>query len=677
MQERPDFFKKWLIGLDNEKFYYVARNFLPQTTTPFNQENVSEELISFFLNEDKANALLSTIDSIDSLLLGIFQITEGASTNQVLQLIKPFEKSIASENNEFVYYSYFDNNMNIEEFSYVSLIEHISNLAKRLIILSVNDKFILNPIFEDKLINKASLLPIFSSHDSYNEEITTNVINSEFLRGYLSIVKLNSKLTDYQKRNMVAPLFPSYKTEELVKATQQIDNLLDELEIFKPFDTIEYEILQRLIDLTSFDLAVLFFSQSLTSLFDNYQKIFIFAKSTLNFLNEVKTFDEKALTFLLQTQAIRYEIENIDGFIEKLIELNIIIKTETAFQINRFEKTHQEPQPLIFDTDLSVRYLGERGKNDILWRFASLNSLDIQTSYKLTKEDFRDALDSSMSKNEIYDYIKQHCSNIENCTAFNYLDLIERQYSQLSVYDGIVIQADKRISRIIELHPEMGEYILKKLADGVYLMSREKEAQWTTILEKAGLIIPRRKGDLIQSETFFTNSQWRLSNNYHLKEDQLAIINTLESIHKDLSLEDKTILFNEVSEKTFNSRILRGKIELMNLKKNEKQDLLNRLRCSMIVDESQLAPLILDIDISASGFEFRRKVNVCKMASKDENTVLKVTYSTHELLLLVEKVKSESNNEYFVIAKKLPTLETVTLPISKIFNAKIMNYVIN
>ncbi|MDC7242707.1 MAG: hypothetical protein PQJ44_01715, partial [Sphaerochaetaceae bacterium] len=76
-------------------------------------------------------------------------------------------------------------------------------------------------------------------------------------------------------------------------------------------------------------------------------------------------------------------------------------------------------------------------------------------------------------------------------------------------------------------------------------------------------------------------------------------------------------------------------------------------------------------------FEFRRKVNVCKMATKDENTVLKVTYSTHELLLLVEKVKSESNNEYFVIAKKLPTLETVSLPISKIFNAKIMNYVIN
>jgi hypothetical protein len=677
MNENPDFFKKWLIGLDNEKFYYIARNFLPETSTPFNQENISEDLTSFFLNEEKANSLLSTIDNLDSLLLGIFQITNGASTNQILQLIKPFEKSVESENNEFVYYSYFDNNQKLEEFSYVSLIEHISNLAKRLIILSVNDKFILNPIFGDRLIEKASLSPIFDTHDSYNSELNTNVIDGEFLRGYLSIVKLNSKLTDYQKRNMVAPLFPSFQVEELLKVTELVDNLLEELEIFKPFDTIEYEILQRLIDLSSFDLAVLFLSQAIAPLFENYKKIFIFTKSTISFLSEIKTFDEKALTFLLETQAIKSEIESTDSIIEKMLDLNIIVKTETAYQINHFEKEIQPPHPLIFDTDLSVRYLGNRGKNDILWRFASLNSLDIQTSYKLTKEDFRDALDSSMDKETIYDYIREHCENSANCTAYNYLDLIEKQYSQLSVYDGIVIQADQRISRIIDLHPEMAEHIIKKLADGVYLMSREKETQWTTILEKAGLIIPRRKGDLIQSETFFTNAQWRLSNNYHLKEDQVSILDELELIAGELSQSEKNIIKNDVCEKSFNSKFLRAKIELMNLKKAEKQDLLNRLRASMIVDESQIVPHVLDIDISASGFEFRRKVNVCKMATKDENTVLKVTYSTHELLLLVEKVKSESNNEYFVVAKKLPTLETVTLPISKIFNAKIMNYVIN
>ena len=188
MKEHPDFFKQWLIALENEKFYYVARNFLPETTTPFNQIKVSEQLTSFFLNEEKASALLSTIDSIDSLLLGIFQITEGASTNQVLSLLKPFEKKVLSEDKEFAYYSYFDNNKNLKEFSYVSLIEHISNLAKRLIILSVEDKFILNPIFGEELIKKASLRPVFESHDIYNEELNKNIVDGEVLRGYLSIV---------------------------------------------------------------------------------------------------------------------------------------------------------------------------------------------------------------------------------------------------------------------------------------------------------------------------------------------------------------------------------------------------------------------------------------------------------------------------------------------------------
>ncbi len=370
-------------------------------------------------------------------------------------------------------------------------------------------------------------------------------------------------------------------------------------------------------------------------------------------------------------------METNENLIDKLIDLNIIIKTEDAYQINNFENYYAEPQPLIFDTDLTVKYVGERGANDILWRFASLCSYDIQTTYKLSKEDFRDALDSSMSKDEVINYIVNNCSNFENCSALNYFDLIEKQYSQLSVYDGIVLQTDKRVSIIIDNHPELKEYILKKLADGVYLMSRENESVWTSQLEKAGLIIPRRKGDLIQSETFFTNEQWRISNNYHLKEDQLKIFNTLNKLNSNICSYEEQITYSPISQKEFNSRKLRGKIELMEINKPEKQDLISRLRCSMIVDESQLVPLVLDTDISASGFEFRRKVNVCKMASKEENSVLKVTYSTHELLLLVDKVKSENNNEYYVCGKKLPTLENITLPISKIFNAKIMNYVIN
>jgi hypothetical protein len=677
MREHPEFFKNWLMGLDNDKFFYQARNFLPETTTPFNQETVSENMISFFLNREKEAALLSTIDNVDSLLLGIFQITEGATTNQILQLIKPFEKSIESEDKEFVYYSYFDNNKHLEEFSYVSLIEHISNLAKRLIILELDNKFVLNPIFGDKLIAKASLAPIFENHSHLSSDLSTNVIDGEFLRGYLSIVKLNPKLTDYQKRNIIAPLFPSYKCEELIQTTEQIDNLLNELEIFKPFDTIEYEILQMLIDLSSFDLAVLFFAQSIAPLFDNYKTVFVFAKKVLNYLNEIKSFDEKSLVFLLETQSIRFSLEKTDSVVANLLKLNIIIKTATAYKINDFKKPYPTPNNLIFDTDLSVKYLGSRGRNDILWRFASLCSMDIQTSYKLSKEDFRDALDSSMKKQTIYDYIKENCGDIDNFTTFNYLDLIEKQYSQLSVFDGIIIQADQRISRIIDSHPEIKEHIIKKLASGVYLMSREKESQWTNILEKAGLIIPRRKGDLIQSETFYTNEQWRLSNNFHLKNDQLSIVQALESIEKELNEDEYAILKNIVSDKIFNLKPLRTKIELMDLKKSERQDLISRLRSSMIVDESQLVASVLDIDISASGFEFRRKVNVCKMAGKEENTVLKVTYLTHELLLLVEKVKNEANNEYFVVAKKLPTLERVSLPISKIFNAKIMNYIIN
>ncbi len=93
MDKETIFFKNWLENLDNERFYYFSRNFLPNITTPYIQGDVSEKLVSFFLNEEKETAMLSTIDEIDSLLLGILHLTKGATTSDILKLLKPFGKA--------------------------------------------------------------------------------------------------------------------------------------------------------------------------------------------------------------------------------------------------------------------------------------------------------------------------------------------------------------------------------------------------------------------------------------------------------------------------------------------------------------------------------------------------------------------------------------------------------
>lgn len=677
MDRETIYFKNWLDGLENERFYYFVRNFLPEVSTPFIQSDVSEQLISFFLNEEKAQTMLSTIDEIDSILLGIINLTKQASTSDILKLLKPFGKTTPTEDKKFKFHSYFEKNDFIDEFNYVKIIDHISSLVKRLIILSENGKFILNPIFKDKLVSKCSLLPFCKTKEEESiENIKSDYITTEFLRGYLSIIKNDHNLSLNQKKNILTPLFPSYTQTEIIEVTDEIDKLLLNLNIFKPFDFIEYQLLQKLIDLSDFALNTLLIANNIGDVFDAKSNYIDFAKDLLTIIIKLKQFSSTTLNFFIEALAMKYNIKEVKHFNNNLMKLMVIEKVGTQYISKNIALGKEESQILVFDTDLSVRYLGKRGKEDFLWRFAQLSSLDTQTTYKLTKEDFRDAMDSKLSPQKIYDYIKQNSFTRENCPALKHLELIERQYTQVAIYDGIIIQGNERVSKIISSHPDLESHIIKQLSENIFLMRRDSEQKWTSIIENTGLLVPRRKGDLIQSDTFFTNEQWRTSKGYHLIEEQKSLLNLVEHCCSDNFL--STVSLTDLpTKKDFISKQLKIAIELLDCRKDEKDDLKARLADCLIIDKSQLSsPKVLDTHIQASGFEFRRKVNVFKMATKESNTILKIGYQSHEFLIIVDKVKSAGSNEYYISAKSLPNLEEVEIPVSKIFYVKITNYII-
>jgi hypothetical protein len=676
MNKETIFFKKWLESLDNEKFYYFARNFLPQVTTPYNQIEVSEQLISFFLNDENANTMLSTIDEIDSLLIALFQITGGACSSDILKLLRPFENATKTADDNFIFYSYFDNNQCIEEFDYVEIIDHISSLVKRMIILTQDGKFILNPVFGENLLAKASLKPFIEIGRKDKEYIKNkNYISTDLIRGYFSILKINKALTVNQKKNILPPLFPTYTEIEILEITSIIDSLLFDLNIFTPFDCIEYDLLQALIDLSDFELSVLLIANKLGPVFDLDKKYFIFASELLKYSLTIRCFTKTSLILLCESLSIKFDVPFKDDFLSLLIELRIFNATSTGFYISDIKEEKDDSQTLVFDTDLSVRYLGGRSKGDILWRFTELSSLDTQTIYQLTKEDFRDALDSNINKETVYNYVIKNSFAGINCPALKYLDLVEQQYSQISIFDGIIIQGNDRVATILSAHPDLQVHIINKLGDNIFLMRRDTESTWTKLIENTGLLVPRRKGEIIQADTFFTNEQWRLGKGYHLKEEQVGLIERIKALCNNSKVE-MDIFTNELAKKGFSNKKLKIAIELLDCRKEEKTDLKSRLLNCMIINESQLsAPQVLDTNISASGFDYRRKVNVFKMASKTEGTIVKIGYMKHEFLMVVDKVNTLGNNEYSVVAKRLPTLEEVEIPINKIFIVKITNYI--
>ena len=98
---------------------------------------------------------------------------------------------------------------------------------------------------------------------------------------------------------------------------------------------------------------------------------------------------------------------------------------------------------------------------------------DLVNSYELNKKSLLKAFDGGLSNSEILGYLEQLTPTIPQ-TLRDLLGEWKEEYSAITIYDGIVVKADERLSRIIEAFPNLQDFLIAKIEKGIYLFKREE-----------------------------------------------------------------------------------------------------------------------------------------------------------------------------------------------------------
>ncbi|MCH3916477.1 MAG: hypothetical protein LKE40_03205 [Spirochaetia bacterium] len=624
MEQKLEQFIAYLTEMDEEKFFYLARNFLPETTTPYNKQLVAERLASFFLNESKKEALLSTLGPLDCLILALLQLRPSATLADLLGMLEPFEKvSWDEEQNDYHSYDLFSG------ITYPDFVAHLSSMAKRLILIFDNGMIKENPLLEDDLKKKATLYPLsayFSTHVPSAEPVEritgTGYLNQEFLKAFLSC----------GGRNLSPHSFPQLEVIQL----NYFQTLLDAY-------AREYGNLENLLmakDDKSF-LAQLLSQQPEEKAF--YMEAFAL-------LSKNRNMEFGLADYLLRQLAVYHKLRTDSAeLLDKLEILGIARRQKDYLLTNElFIDSEQERQgTLLVDSDLSISYIGKRNGSDLLWKFSHIERLDLRTIYKVDKKDIVRAFDSGCTLEQLVCYLKENTQQDNLGFLLDFLRFTKDEYSQVSLLHGTVLKGNERIANIMEHHPQIQQFILARLAPGIFLMDSNQEEAWTAILQGAGILVPKPQ---------------------HPHTDRICI---------PVAEEPKAIpavicpLDRKPQQMTFDSDSLRKQIELSDFKQNEKKDLLKRLDEKMIVDASQLGANVLEQRPSASGFAYRSKVNICQMATKDPSSLLVLNYRGKKMLVAAKKVLDKGKEKAILIGLKLPGYKEVQLDITKMFQVEL------
>ncbi|MBQ3697205.1 MAG: hypothetical protein II883_04725, partial [Spirochaetales bacterium] len=116
-------FLSYLNTLDENYYFFIANNILGRISTPFHKPVLNQQILSFLLNEQNREAILSSLDAEERRYLSLLKISGEASSKQIQQF---FPKD-----------------------SYPVVVTRMYALKDRLIVLFTDGKYKINPVLEE------------------------------------------------------------------------------------------------------------------------------------------------------------------------------------------------------------------------------------------------------------------------------------------------------------------------------------------------------------------------------------------------------------------------------------------------------------------------------------------------------------------------------------------------
>ncbi len=627
--------KESISSLADSKFFELMRLYLGEIETPYNKQRLIEQLAGFVKNPANSQNMITLLDEYDIKLLTAIAFIPNATQETLIQFFAA-------------------------EYTMADIFSQLSNLIVRLLVFEQKDlysskKFLrINPIIWEKLEPFIKLENIISPIELAKTNIDDVFnISPDFLAAFISFVNTKGcscKADGVFKKNTLArvqTIFAGHeKTIQLILTAFINLNLVREGEKSYQIDYERFEIFAKLEESQQYALLCAAscsrFSReglkkeaqllldTLTSIGERGFRLSSLIR--LGFLAQNQTdggtTGSSRSRFSRMLEAARQENEAsvdmdpeqagslLERMLDSAVEFGLLQKTGwdkegyEVFECSKiFKPAGTAKNVLNIDSTFTVSLMPGLSLKKLLplTQFLQIKSYGVVTEYEISKQSVSAAFDRGWT-------VEKLCEELEKYTSYELPQNLKvcinewfESYSSAMIYKGYILKVAKKNISLVENAPAIKSHIKEKLAEGIYLLNIPLESDIDSFIENSGLdFMGKVKDPFVASEkiAFPTLQTGRSISAVALQQGQEPP-NFAAAGHLLSSL--------------------KAELKKMDLNKNQRESLENRIHNRLILTKEQLATTCIRSEIlEAEGMDFGGKLHLFEAGLK-ENDMMEIT----------------------------------------------------
>lgn len=618
-----------LSKMPGDQFFEIVQMYLGEIKTPYNKQNLLENLGSFLKKEENQESFVKLLCNIDLKILAAIRFIPCVNQKKIEACFKSV-------------------------FSKLSLAEHIANLMQRLIIYEYTDdskntvELRINPFLEDcilPLIPIDILLPKPSVKISRDKE--TFLLSPALLASFVSYVLLHPELCKadggIKKRN-AADLEEIFGTgipcELLIKAFCNLNLFLqDGKKIFVNWDRLYVfcelpEIYQyaylcaascgHFSRSTLHTNAQLLYDTLLAIPKEGYERqaiinlAFLIKETTNN-----DSFGSKGRFAQLMAKAegsadMTAELV-MDSMIDSCVDFGLLYVGETDDKGNKIFYVPNEIATSIFAVGAKNNLLSIDAASIVtilpglsfadflpLIKFLTVKHYDTVVEFEISKQSVMRSFDLGMNPSLIDMELTKYSSYAVPQNVKVSIEDWNNSYASATLYKGYVLKVSKDNIVKTRNNRVLSPYIVEEVAEGIFLLNISDDSTAHLIMERSGLDFVGR---------------------IHCAEEKKEILSFMslrKSIYSIADANDNigNAPFKLISSIEQNKFIddLKAEVLSMNIPLEQKEGLLDRIERRIIVNASQLNGNTVRFErLEATGMDYQGKLHIISESIQAKN----------------------------------------------------------
>lgn len=672
-----------VLGLEEHQFFDIIRLYLGEVKTPYNKQRLTEQLASFINNKENQKSIIGLLDSFDlSLICAVYFI--GNPTKSVLA-------------------DFFAGDVQLPDVYF-----GLSNLVSRLVLFIQKDPYSskeyykINPFLKEALIPLISVSNILKPSTVVSMNMEDNFsISPNFLAAFISFLNNQGcackndgdiKKTDLAK---IQNVFPGKEEciQQLVNAFINLSIVIQgekKLEV----DMLRLELFAKLSPEVQYAFLIVAsctrlgrdgLKKQAELLLDCFASIpktgyTISTIKKLAFLITANKTSSDGLGGASRFSQILQAAKKTDvadetsgGLIEMMltaaVNFGLLAKLGTDENGNAIYNKSDAFSPLTgitkvlnVDSTFTVTVLPGLSLEQLLplTNFLQINSCSVVTEFIVTKQSASSAFDKGFTVEKIFENLEKYTSyELPQNLKISVTDWYNNYISAM-IYYGYVLKVTGNNISIAENNPKISRHIKEKLADGVYLLDVPPTREITGFLNESGFDFMGKVRSTVGQEDKIP---------FPLVKRGTAVVFDREA-NVEFSFSNAAEIIKE----------LKNQLEEMELTKDQKENLLNRINQRLIISKNQLATTSIRTELlEASGTDYSGKLHLIDSALATEDMVEIIIPDYNEqgkYLTLIGKPigLSKQPNDAIVRFQLLPDNSIENFLVSKITHLKRLRF---